>query len=239
MPTHLQVEDQGRYFTLQLLSEDGTNRLTRACMGELNEALLALRRNRKPLIISGNAKFFSAGADLAEIRALTGPSAFAFASMGQNALNAIAHFPAPVFAAIHGLLHGRWARSGIGVSPAHRLATCHLRSSRRCPGTRDRLGRNATPAEVSWERASPGDVSRRRKTSRQRWTGDRLDRWHRRRSAGRGGATDRNARDIRHAHRRHRKWNPVMVSSFPAICRQNCILMKEPAFAPPRSGGLP
>jgi len=106
MPTDLRAEDRGRYFTLQLQSEDGTNRLTHACMRKLSDVLHSLRRDTKPLIITGNPKFFSAGADLSEIRELTGPSALAFACMGQNSLNAIAHFPTPVYAAIHGYCMG-------------------------------------------------------------------------------------------------------------------------------------
>lgn len=106
MPSHLRVEDHGRHVIVQLLSEDGTNRLTRACMRELSDALLGLRRHAKSLVITGNPKFFSAGADLSEIRDLTGPSSLAFASLGQNTLNAIAHFPVPVYAAIHGYCMG-------------------------------------------------------------------------------------------------------------------------------------
>ena len=65
-----------------------------------------LAREPRPIVIAGNAKFFSAGADLAEIAALSGPSAFEFSKMGQSLMNAVAGFPAPVYAAIEGYCMG-------------------------------------------------------------------------------------------------------------------------------------
>jgi enoyl-CoA hydratase len=53
-----------------------------------------------------NAQFFSAGADLNEIAALTGPQAIRFAHTGQWLMNAVATFPAPTIAAIHGYCMG-------------------------------------------------------------------------------------------------------------------------------------
>src|SRR6201997_3827446 len=58
------------------------------------------------LVIAGNARFFSAGADLAEISALDGPSAYEFSKMGQALMAAVADFPAPVYAAIAGYCMG-------------------------------------------------------------------------------------------------------------------------------------
>src|SRR5262249_15420716 len=58
------------------------------------------------LIIAGNTHFFSAGADLHEIAALTAPGALRFAKMGQTLMNAVAGFPAPTVAAIHGYCMG-------------------------------------------------------------------------------------------------------------------------------------
>jgi enoyl-CoA hydratase/carnithine racemase len=72
----------------------------------LTEGVHELARNPKPLIITGNTHFFSAGADLAEIAALTGPSAHEFSKMGQSLMNAIEKFPAPVYAAISGYCMG-------------------------------------------------------------------------------------------------------------------------------------
>ena len=91
---------------LRLCSQDETNRLTRACVRALTEAAGELAREPRPLIIAGNARFFSAGADLNEIAGLTGPEAFEFARMGQALMQAVDDFPAPVFAAINGYCMG-------------------------------------------------------------------------------------------------------------------------------------
>ncbi len=57
------------------------------------------------LIITGNHRFFSAGADLNEIVHLSS-DAFAFARAGQALMNAIDNFPAPVCAAVSGYCMG-------------------------------------------------------------------------------------------------------------------------------------
>jgi enoyl-CoA hydratase/carnithine racemase len=63
---------------LRLVSDDGTNRLTRARVVALTVVLEDLG-NRPPsrLVITGNAHFFSAGADLNEIAELYGAEDFA------------------------------------------------------------------------------------------------------------------------------------------------------------------
>jgi enoyl-CoA hydratase/carnithine racemase len=103
---------------LQLCSADGTNRLTCACVLELTAAIRELAREARPLIITGNDKFFSAGADLREISALTGPEALEFSRTGQELMNLIAGFPSPVPAAIHGYCMG----GGLDLALA-----CHFR----------------------------------------------------------------------------------------------------------------
>jgi len=87
---------------LRLISQDNTNRLTRACVLALTEEIRALASEARPLIIAGNHHFFSVGADLHEIAALTGPEAYEFSLMGQALMNAIASFPAPAIAAVEG-----------------------------------------------------------------------------------------------------------------------------------------
>jgi enoyl-CoA hydratase/carnithine racemase len=91
---------------LRLASEDGTNRLTRACVLALTDALRERSRLTRPLVIAGNEKFFSAGADLGEIAQLSGPVAYQFSKMGQELMNVVAGFPAPVCAVINGYCMG-------------------------------------------------------------------------------------------------------------------------------------
>jgi enoyl-CoA hydratase len=92
---------------LRLVSDDGTNRLTRSRVEALTAAVEELAAHPPArLVIAGNAKFFSAGADLNEIAALNGADAFRFAQMGQRLMAAVANFPAPTVAAIHGYCMG-------------------------------------------------------------------------------------------------------------------------------------
>jgi enoyl-CoA hydratase len=103
---YFSIESSQLFSVLRLQSADGTNRLTRACVESLREVVEHLAHNPKPLIVTGNLKFFSAGADLQEISALTGAAAFEFARNGQDLLNTIEQFPAPVYAAIEGYCMG-------------------------------------------------------------------------------------------------------------------------------------
>lgn len=98
---------------LQLTSPDSTNKLTSAkvlalaqLVDELARQSLAEPSPAQPIVLSGNARFFSAGADLREIRALQGPEALAFARSGQRLMRALAVYPAPVIAAIDGYCMG-------------------------------------------------------------------------------------------------------------------------------------
>jgi len=100
------IDPDGPARILRLASPDGTNRLTRACVLALTVAIADLKdevkKQRRPLIVAGNRQFFSVGADLNEIAALTGPEAYRFSAMGQALMNALASYPAPVIAAIEG-----------------------------------------------------------------------------------------------------------------------------------------
>jgi enoyl-CoA hydratase/carnithine racemase len=96
---------------LQLVSPDRTNKLTRNSIAALHEVVQQLSLgtdagSAKALIITGNSKFFSAGADLNEISALSGPQAFEFSRRGQALMSAIDRFPVPVIAAIRGYCMG-------------------------------------------------------------------------------------------------------------------------------------
>jgi enoyl-CoA hydratase/carnithine racemase len=101
-----QIERFNNLCLIRLRSADGTNRLTRACVLALAAATRDLAQAPAPLIITGNDKFFSAGADLNEIAALTGAAAYEFAKMGQELMSQLECFPAPVFAAISGYCMG-------------------------------------------------------------------------------------------------------------------------------------
>jgi len=91
---------------LRLQSEDGTNRLSRECVLDLTRTVEDLAVEHPALVITGNGRFFSAGADLQEIALLDASSAYKFSEMGQALMQAIADFPAPVCAAISGFCMG-------------------------------------------------------------------------------------------------------------------------------------
>ena len=91
---------------VSLRSADQTNRLTQACILALCELMQKLSDEPAPVIIAGNPRFFSAGADLREIAALTGPAAYQFSQLGQCLMNQLENFPAPVYAAIEGYCMG-------------------------------------------------------------------------------------------------------------------------------------
>ena len=117
----MQTERNIRF--LHLHSADGTNRLSKGCVLALCVAIRELADSRRPLVITGNDRFFSAGAELEEISALDGPSACEFSKMGQDLMGAIDCFPAPVYAAISGYCIG----GGLDLALAchHRIASPH------------------------------------------------------------------------------------------------------------------
>lgn len=122
MASALIIEEIDGCSVLHLDSIDGTNRLTRACVLELTKrtAQLAADREPAPLIVTGNAGFFSAGADLEEVVQLDGPSALEFSRMGQELMRQLGDFPAPVYAAISGYCMG----GGLDLVLACRYRIC-------------------------------------------------------------------------------------------------------------------
>ncbi|MGH9468300.1 MAG: enoyl-CoA hydratase/isomerase family protein [Terriglobales bacterium] len=82
-------------------SGDGLNRLSLPLLEELAAAPLAYPQASR-FILAGNARCFSAGADLQTIARLDGPAAWAFARRGQAALGAVARSPIPFVAVVEG-----------------------------------------------------------------------------------------------------------------------------------------
>ena len=117
------IEDRDGVRILRLESQDGTNRLTRGCVRSLTDAVERLAHESSPLIIAGNDRFFSVGAELEEISALDGPAAYEFSKMGQILMATIDGFPAAVYAAISGYCMG----GGLDLALAcrYRIASPH------------------------------------------------------------------------------------------------------------------
>ena len=121
--TAFQVEEREEVRIVRLRSNDGTNRLTRECVLSLTEAVGELAQEARPMVFAGNDRFFSAGAELEEISALDGPTAYEFSKMGQALTGAIDRFAAPVYAAVSGFCMG----GGLDLALAchHRIASPH------------------------------------------------------------------------------------------------------------------
>ncbi len=167
------VENRELASVLRLNSLDGTNRLTRACMLALNDAFDDLARAPRPVIITGNEKFFSAGADLNEIGALSAPEGYEFSRSGQNLMNTIECFPALVCAAISGYCMG--GRLDLAVACHRRIASSirHLRSSWSHLGTDHWMGWDAEASPADWKSTGAGNVCDCEKARRARSAADR------------------------------------------------------------------
>jgi enoyl-CoA hydratase/carnithine racemase len=68
---------------LRLWSDDGTNRMTRECVLSLTDAVAKVALENQPLVLAGNDRFFSAGADLNEISVLDAPRLMNFPRWGR------------------------------------------------------------------------------------------------------------------------------------------------------------
>jgi enoyl-CoA hydratase len=116
-----QVEEKPEAVVLRLASADETNRLSRELVLGLTETIKKLAEKKRPLVIAGNEKFFSVGADLKEIAALDGTSGFEFSKMGQELMGFLEAFPMQVVALISGYCMG----GGLDLALAcrHRIAS--------------------------------------------------------------------------------------------------------------------
>jgi enoyl-CoA hydratase/carnithine racemase len=108
---YFEIERKADVAVLQLVSSDSTNKLSVACQIALHRAVeeltTAAESGRiKALIIAGNEKFFSVGADLNEVLRLSAPQAFEFSRVGQALTLVVDRFPVPVVAAIRGYCMG-------------------------------------------------------------------------------------------------------------------------------------
>ncbi len=117
------IEGCAEVRVLRLQSADQPNRLSRTTVLSLTEEVDRLAEEQRPLVIAGNERFFSAGAELSEIAALTGPGALEFSKIGQRLMNAVDQFPAPVYAAVAGYCMG----GGLDLALAcrYRIASPH------------------------------------------------------------------------------------------------------------------
>jgi enoyl-CoA hydratase len=101
-------------------SRPPANALSSAVLKELSAVLDELEAddNVRVVLLHGEGRFFSAGADIKEFTSLSSDEARALSQNGQQVLERIERFPKPVIAAIHG------AALGGGLELA---MSCHIR----------------------------------------------------------------------------------------------------------------
>jgi enoyl-CoA hydratase/carnithine racemase len=123
LKTHFTLDSLPSAHLLRLTGGEPTNTLTRERVAVLTSAILDLRSAPRPLILTGNDRYFSAGADIRDVAALTAATALEFAAMGQALMNAVAEYPAPTFAAIQGFCMG--GGLDLALACSHRIAAPH------------------------------------------------------------------------------------------------------------------
>ena len=120
MDSSARFELRDSVLLISLESPDQFPRLTRAVLRALLSRFEGITTNSpfSSVVITGTANAFAAGADLAEVSALTPITALAFSALGQSVMNAIETCRKPVIAAVRGYCLG----GGFDLAMA-----CHLR----------------------------------------------------------------------------------------------------------------
>ncbi len=114
----LEIEEQIATITIQ---SPPANALSTTLLKDLEAELDVVETNPsvKAIILKGEGRFFSAGADIKEFTSLQQASDYeSLAKVGQNLFNRMERFPVPIIAAIHG------ASLGGGLELA---LACHIR----------------------------------------------------------------------------------------------------------------
>ena len=93
---------------LELLGEDGYPRLSTSLLRELEDAFARLSGDSscQAIVIHGSDKSFAAGAEIAEVGALTGVAALDFSRSAQLFFERLSSSPKPILAAIQGYCLG-------------------------------------------------------------------------------------------------------------------------------------
>ena len=97
--------------------------MTRECVLSLTDAVAKVALENQPLVLAGNDRFFSAGADLNEISVLDASTAYEFSKMGQTLMTATRKLPCPCLRPPYP--EPAWAAASTSRSPA--IIASHLR----------------------------------------------------------------------------------------------------------------
>lgn len=94
------------YLRLQLNRPERHNAIDTSMLRGLAKALAADRREALPLVIEGDAGFFSVGADISEMSALDAGAASAYSRLGHEVIEAIESWPGVTIAHLRGYTLG-------------------------------------------------------------------------------------------------------------------------------------
>lgn len=105
---NIMVDKEGGVGIVKMNRPTAMNALNSETLGELKEAFAQLKDDDgvKVIIITGEGKAFVAGADIAEMKDMTGEQAREFSQAGQKVFNEIARMKKPVIAAVNGFALG-------------------------------------------------------------------------------------------------------------------------------------
>jgi len=119
----LQAHHHQGVVRLELLGENGYPRLSTSLLCELEEAFVRLSRDAscQAIVIHGSDKSFAAGAEIAEVGALTGVAALDFSRSAQLLFERLSRSAKPIVAAIQGYCLG--GALDLALACHYRLAT--------------------------------------------------------------------------------------------------------------------
>lgn len=103
------LEERGDHVAqLTINRPDALNALNEQVLEDLHDAARKLtgHKDLRAVIVTGAGRAFVAGADIKAMREMDAEQAEAFSRRGHEVMNAIAHIPAPVLAAVHGFALG-------------------------------------------------------------------------------------------------------------------------------------
>jgi len=106
---HLRIEADGAVLAITIDRQSKLNALNGAVLDELRRVSLEARHDagvRAVILTGAGEKAFVAGADIAELAALTPAGAAEYAQRGQHVLDLIEHLGKPVIAAVNGYALG-------------------------------------------------------------------------------------------------------------------------------------
>lgn len=100
---YLEIEEKPKIRVVKICAENSLNPLTIDILKEIGEAV---KESEKVVVLAGNGRAFSAGADIKNFTKMSSRDAYHFATEGHDIMDSISSASVPVIAAIHGFALG-------------------------------------------------------------------------------------------------------------------------------------